>query len=176
MRYFRPKFFYFSFQFVQVSKRLVESVFIHFFFYFVPEMVVKRITIWGWWGPFCVLHKPFAHFFLQENLSNIGTTWWCTILNKNPIVAIHNTIDFGKKLFFQMFFISCGINFQTLIVHKKRFRSTFSRYASRNHYLFRLPIGVIAIFVNIKGDYFEYYLYFQIHRHGCFESLVKNLN
>ena len=54
MRYFRPNFFYLSFQFVWVSKILVKSVFIHFLFYFVPWVVVKRITIWGWlgWGDF----------------------------------------------------------------------------------------------------------------------------
>ena len=52
---------------------------------------------------------------------------------------------------FPSFFKCSGINFQTFIVQKKRLRSTFPRYASRNHYLFRLSIGVMkkAIILNI---------------------------
>ena len=81
----------------------------------------------------------------------MGTMWWYTISNKNGSVVIHNTIDFGKKLFFQIFFIYFGIDFQTFIVHKKLLRSSFSRYSSRNHYLFRLSIGVMEklIILNI---------------------------
>ena len=77
-------------------------------------------------------------------------------------------IDFGKKFPFQIFFICFEIDFQTFIVHKKRLRSTFLRYTSRNHYLFRLSIGVIekAIILNI--------LYFQIHRQsiGVIENAI----
>ena len=74
--------------------------------------------------------------------------WWYPNLIS---VVIHNTIDFRKKLLFQVFFICFRIDFQTFIVHKKRLRSTFLCYTSRNHCLLRLSIGVMekAIILNI---------------------------
>ena len=83
-------------------------------------------------------------FSLQEILNNIGTTWWCTILNRSSDADIHNTTDFGKKHFFQVFFIRFAIDFQTFIVHMKRLRSTFLRYMSRNYYL--LPELIMVVF------------------------------
>ena len=82
-------------------------------------------------------------------LSNFSFKKSLTILVR--CVVIHNTIDFGKKLFFQVFFICFRNDFQTFMVHKKRLLSTFPRYTSRNHYLFRLPVGVMekAIILNI---------------------------
>ena len=105
------------------------------------------MTIWGRWG-----HSgAFAQFFLQKILDNIGTMWWCTILNKNTSVAIHNTIYIGKKLFFQMFFVCFGIDFYTFIVHKKQIRSTFHVTQAETITFFQLPIGVMkkAIILNI---------------------------
>ena len=57
----------------------------------------------------------------------------------------------SERSFFEVFFTCCGIDFQTLVVQKKRLRSTFPRYTSRNHYLFWLSIGVMekAIILNI---------------------------
>ena len=164
----QAKFFWSFFQFVWVSKKLIESVFINFFFYLVPEVVVKRITIWGWWGPFCALNKPFLQFFHQEIVSNIGTMWWFTILNKNRNVVIHNTIDFEKKLFFQVFF-----TFWNWFSNRYRSQKASSEQRSTLHKQKPLP------FLNVcwcdgKGDCIEYYLYFQFHAHSCSESLKKH--
>ena len=82
-------------------------------FHFVPKVIVNRITTWGWFGPFRVLDKLCCQFFIQEILNNIETMWWLTIFNKNPSVVIHNTIDYGKKLFFLVFIICFEIVFHS---------------------------------------------------------------
>ena len=101
-----------------------------------------------------------GHVCLINLLPNFSFEKSWTILahlNKNPSVFIHNTIDFGKKLFFRVFCVCFGIEFQTLHVleltikpymfcnwlSKKWLRSTFPSYTSRNHYLFWLFIGVM---------------------------------
>ena len=76
--------------------------------------------------------------------------FFCFKLLQNPSVVIHNTIDLGK-IFFQVFFIFFGIHFQTFIALKERLGSTFPHYRNRNHYLFRVSIGVMekVIILNI---------------------------
>ena len=123
-----------SFQFVWVSKMLVESVY--------------NPGVMG--GNVCLINL-LPNFSFEKSWTILAH------LNKNPSVFIHNTIDFGKKLFFRVFCVCFGIEFQTLHVleltikpymfcnwlSKKWLRSTFPSYTSRNHYLFWLFIGVM---------------------------------
>ena len=82
-----------SFQFVWVSKMLVESVY--------------NPGVMG--GHVCLINL-LPNFSFEKSWTILAH------LNKNPSVFIHNTIDFGKKLFFRVFCVCFGIEFQTLHV------------------------------------------------------------
>ena len=92
-------------------------------------------------------------------------------LNKNPSVFIPNTIDFGKKLLFRVFCECFGIEFQTLYVLQLTFKKTASKHLSKLHKQKPLPF-LTVYWCDGKGDYLEYYVYFQIHRHDCFDCVV----
>ena len=94
----------------------------------------------------------------------------CVILNKNPSHVIHNMIDWEKEFFLLVVFICSGIDLKNIIIHKKQLCNNFRCYISIK------PLTFPTIYwCDRKGHYLEYYLYFQIHRHDCLESLKEHL-
>ena len=137
-----------SFQFVWVSKMLVESVY--------------NPGVMG--GHVCLINL-LPNFSFEKSWTILAH------LNKNPSVFIHNTIDFGKKLLFRVFCECFGIEFQTLYVLQLTFKKTASKHLSKLHKQKPLPF-LTVYWCDGKGDYLEYYVYFQIHRHDCFDCVV----
>ena len=108
---------------------------LHFVFYFVPEVVVKRITIWGWWAPFYVLNKPFVQFFLWEILNNIDTMWWCTNLIIIQVLLFIIRLISKRSSFFKCLLYVLEMTFKPLSFIKNSIVAPFY-VTSRNHYLF----------------------------------------
>ena len=114
----KVKLSYLSFQFVWVSKKLVESVFTHFFFCFRSvsqddyNLGMMEVILMG-----VMLNKSLAQFFLQLILSNIGMKWLC-ILNTNPNVVIYYT-------FYKCFLYVLELTFKHLSFTKTSFVAPF---------------------------------------------------
>ena len=158
MRYFRPNFCDITFQFVWVSKRLVKSVFMHFFFSFVPEVIVKRITIWRWWGPLCVLNKPFPNFFFKKSWTILAQCDGALSWIKMQVLLFIIRLTSGRSSFSKCFLHVLELTFKSL---------SFTKHKQKP-----LPFSTVY-WCDGKGDYLEYYLYFQIHGHYYFESLKE---
>ena len=150
IRYFTSNFFYLFFhlffQFVWLSESLVESVFTYFFIYFVPDVVVKRITIWEWWGHSVRLINVLPIFSLNKSWTILAqhdsALSWIKIQVFLFIIRLISGSSFSKCFLYVL---------ELTFIHKKWLHSTFPRYTSRNHYFFRLSIGVTekAILLNI---------------------------
>ena len=68
-----------------VCKRLVNSIFIYFFFHFIPEMIIEGIAImWRLWQFMC-FDKTWIEWFLSKILNAVSVVWWCIVLYKNSV-------------------------------------------------------------------------------------------
>ena len=116
------------------------------FIYFVPDVVVKRITIWEWWGHSVRLINVLPIFSLNKSWTILAqhdsALSWIKIQVFLFIIRLISGSSFSKCFLYVL---------ELTFIHKKRLHSTFPRYTSRNHYFFRLSIGVTekAILLNI---------------------------
>ena len=83
---FQAKHFW-SFFSIRLSFQKVDWIGLHTIFIF---LIVKRIAICGWWGPFCVLNKPFAQFFFKKS-------WTMLAQSDGEIGATKNLLWIGRR-------------------------------------------------------------------------------
>ena len=131
-----------SLQLLKILKRRPPA-FVHFLLYGVPEVVIKQITIRGFWRPFIFRHEFSPAQLFQLLLAYIGGVARCSVLHENVVILRIQLATFGKQVMLEMTRVVRSGHFRLLWVNEERLRHSIVRSATRHHELQRLLVSLV---------------------------------